>query len=271
MRRELLIVGLGLIGGSAGIALRRRGWRVRYLDPHVAPDDALRAGAADERATAIGDDDLVLLATSVDVAVELLRGMDPRRGMVTSVCSVMQPLRDAAKTRFVAGHPMAGSEARGLAAARGELFEGQPWFVDGDDVDVAAIVRDCGATLELTTADEHDRAVALTSHLPQILSTALAAYLAEHEEVLRFAGSGLRTFLRLAGSDASVWAPILDANRATSSACGAMFARIAREMLEGDPSEFFRRAQSVILRREDAEGSSPEARETILRRLRGSE
>jgi prephenate dehydrogenase len=239
MPRELLIVGLGLIGGSVGIALRRRGWRVRYFDPHVELADARHA--ADERAAGL-DADFVLLATPVDVAIEQLRTLT--RGVVTSVCSVMQPLRDAARTTFIAGHPMAGSQDRGLAAASGALFEGKPWFVDAQHDDVDALVRDCGARLERVEASEHDRAVAVTSHLPQILSTALAAHLAEHEDALRFAGSGLATLLRLAGSDASVWTPIVEANRANIAPHAEAVARIAREIVEGDATAFAR-AQAV--------------------------
>ena len=241
MRRELLIVGLGLIGGSAGIALRRRGWRVRYVDPNVNIDEARRYEAADERADAPGSDDFVLLATPVDAAVAFLRSANA--GVVTSVCSVMQSLRDAARTRFVAGHPIAGSHEQGLAAARGDLFEGKAWFLDARDDDVEALVRDCGAVVEHVDAAEHDRAVALTSHLPQILSTALAASLADHEEVLRFAGTGLKTFLRLAGSDASIWKPVIDANRANLAPHADEIARVVREIVDGDPTEAFKRAQ----------------------------
>jgi prephenate dehydrogenase len=242
MRRELLIVGLGLIGGSAGIALRRRGWRVRYLDPHVNIDDARQREAADERAERI-EGDLVLLATSVDVAVDALREL--RSGLVTSVCSVMAPLRAAAQTELVAGHPMAGSEKSGLAAADGALFEGKSWFLDRRNDAVEQLVLDCGANVEIVDADEHDRAVALTSHLPQILSTALAAYLGEHEDALRFAGSGLKTFLRLAGSEASVWKSVVDANRANIAPHAEELARVVREIVEGDPSEAFARAQRL--------------------------
>ena len=242
MRRELLIVGLGLIGGSAGIALRRRGWHVRYLDPHVNVDEARQREAADERSETI-DGDLILIATSVDVAIDILR--DRPSGLTTSVCSVMQPLRDAAQTRFVAGHPMAGSHERGLAAAHGDLFEGKRWFLDAHNETVAALVRDCGAIAEVVDAAEHDRAVALTSHLPQILSTALAAYLGDHEDVLRFAGSGLATFLRLAASDASVWAPLIEANRANIAPHADEIARVVREIVDGDASEAFARAQRV--------------------------
>ena len=242
MTRSVLIIGLGLIGGSAGIALRRRGWHVRYIDPNVDPDEARRREAADERAERI-DGELVLIATSVDVAIDVLREL--RSGVATSVCSVMQPLRDVAQTRFVAGHPIAGSHERGLAAARGDLFEGKRWFLDASDDDVEQLVRDCGAIAEQVDAREHDRAVALTSHLPQILSTALAAYLGEHEDVLRFAGSGLATFLRLAGSDASVWTSVIEANRDNITPHAEELARVVREIVEGDASEAFERAQRV--------------------------
>ena len=242
MRRELLIIGLGLIGGSAGIALRRRGWRVRYIDDSVNIDDARRREAADERADA-SDGELVLLATPVDAAIALLPSLG---GVVTSVCSVMQPLREVAtKARFVAGHPMAGSHERGLAAARGDLFEGKRWFLDARDDGVEQLVRDCGAIPDFVDAAEHDRAVALTSHLPQVLSTALAAYLGDREDVLRFAGSGLATFLRLAGSDAEVWRPVLEANRANLAPHAEEVARIARELIEGDPTDAFERAQRL--------------------------
>ena len=238
MPREALIVGLGLIGGSAALRLQQCGWHVRFIDPYV---DA----APFERAIEIDDDSIVVLATPVDAAVQFLREMKPRRGPVTSVCSVMAPLREAAHGRFVAGHPMAGSEQSGFAAARADLFEGKTWFVDGVDDDVAALVHDCGATAEHVDAAEHDAAVALTSHLPQVLSTALAAHLADHEDALRFAGSGLKTFLRLAGSDASVWKAVLEANRANIAHHAGDVAAIVQTLLNGDPTEGFAKAQRV--------------------------
>ena len=226
MPREALIVGLGLIGGSIALRLRDRGWTVRYSDPHVSTD-------AFER----GDDaPLVVLATPVDAALALLR--QPRTGTVTSVCSVMQPLREVATGRFVAGHPMAGSEQSGFAAARADLFEGKPWFVDAGDPDVEQLVRDCGAVLEHVDAAEHDEAVALTSHLPQVLSTALAALIADRPEVMRFAGSGLRTFLRLAGSEASVWKPVLETNAENIARHEEALERVVRAILAGDERAF---------------------------------
>jgi prephenate dehydrogenase len=243
MTQSVLIAGLGLIGGSVGMALRRRGWRVGYVDPHVALDDARRAGAADERLEAITDADVVLLATPVDAAIALLRTLEAN-AVVTSTCSVMRPLREAARGVFVAGHPMAGSQESGLAAARADLFEGKPWFVDGDDARVEALVRDCGAVPERVDAGEHDAAVALTSHLPQVLSTALAAYLDARPDVLRFAGAGLRTFLRLAGSDGSVWSSVLEANRDQLAPHAAAVAELARSIVNGNAPDAFERAQN---------------------------
>ncbi|HEY2323318.1 MAG TPA: prephenate dehydrogenase/arogenate dehydrogenase family protein [Thermoanaerobaculia bacterium] len=205
-----LIAGLGLIGGSIGMALRARGWRIAYRDPHVSLDEARRAGAADDEDGAAAD--LVVLATNVDVAIELLKEIDAP--LITSVCSVMQPLRAAAGTKnFVAGHPLAGSHERGLGAARAELFEGKRWFLESRSYEVEEMIRDCGAIGEVVDPREHDAAVALTSHLPQLLSTALAAYAERSGIDVRFAGTGLRTFLRLAASDATVWKPVIDGNR----------------------------------------------------------
>ncbi len=241
--RRALVAGLGLIGGSIGIALRRAGWRVSFDDPNVALDDARAAGAAD-------DDDkrgahIVILAMPADVALDAL--ITHHASLITSVCSVMAPLRAAADEHavsFVAGHPLAGSERRGLAAARGDLFEGKPWFVDRDEQLVADIIDACGARAERVTAEEHDRAVALTSHLPQLLSTALAAVVAERGAE-RFAGSGLKTFLRLAESDRGVWMPVLTANRENIAPHVEEVARVVRAILDGD-GEPFARAQQFV-------------------------
>jgi prephenate dehydrogenase len=242
MTQLALIIGLGLIGGSAGMALRRRGWRVSYLDPHVSLEDAQRAGAGDERAEGVVDADLIVLATPVDAAVAHLQTIETT-AVITSTCSVMRALRDVARGTFVAGHPMAGSHERGLAAATADLFEGKPWFVDAENERVDALVRDCGAVLERVDANEHDAAVALTSHLPQVLSTALAAYLDQQPDVLRFAGTGLRAFLRLAGSDASVWTSVIEANRDHLAPHADAIAEMARAIVDGTAPDAFERAQ----------------------------
>jgi len=232
--RRALIAGLGLIGGSIGLALRRRGWHVAFFDsdPNLDPGEA-----ADERVASLDvDTDVLILATPVDIAVRLVA--NTHASIITSVCSVMAPLRAVAGDRFIAGHPLAGSSSRGINAARADLFENATWFIDRDDAIVREIIAACGANAEIVDASEHDRAIALTSHLPQILSTALAAYLHDQTIDLRFAGPGLRTFLRLAASDASVWTPILDANRENLRPHVDAFAEIARAIVEGDAPSF---------------------------------
>jgi prephenate dehydrogenase len=242
-----LIVGLGLIGGSIGIALRSRGWRIAFFDPKVTLDEARSANAADEKVEALGDADLTVLATPVDVAVSLLSTQHSALSTVTSACSVMEPLRRVGVSNFVAGHPLAGSQKRGLAAARGDLFQERVWFVDREDPLVQRMIAGCGARMEIVTPDEHDAAMALTSHLPQVLSTALAAYIEQHGIEERFIGEGLRTFLRLAGSDASVWMPVVNANSTRIAPHAEAVAKIAKEILAGDAAAF-ERAQRLWAR-----------------------
>jgi prephenate dehydrogenase len=242
--RRASIAGLGLIGGSIGMALRRRGWRVAFFDsdPDLVPGEA-----ADERVESLDvPADVVILATPLDVAVPLLAST--RAPLITSVCSVMAPLRAIGGDHFVAGHPLAGSQERGLGAARGDLFDGASWFLDRDNAVVREVIAACGAHAELVDATEHDRAVTLTSHLPQILSTALAAYLHDQNVDLRFAGPGLRTFLRLAGSEASVWSPIIEANRENVSFHVEGIATLVREIVDGDPAEAFAKANELFAR-----------------------
>jgi prephenate dehydrogenase len=240
--RRALIAGLGLIGGSIGLALRRRGWHVAFFDsdPNLDPGEA-----ADERVPSLDvDTDVLILATPVDVAVRLLALS--RAPLITSVCSVMAPLRAVADDRFIAGHPLAGSSSRGIASARADLFENATWFIDRDDAAIREIIAACGATAEVVGASEHDRALALTSHLPQILSTALAAYLHDQNADLRFAGPGLRTFLRLAGSEASVWTPIIDANRENLRPHAGAIAELVRAIVDGDAAPAFAKANDVF-------------------------
>ena len=236
--RDCLIVGLGLIGGAVAMALRRRGWRVRFFDN----DPALQLDGV-ERVDAVGDADVIVLATPVDVAAQLLPTI-AARGVVTSVGSVMGPLRAAAQADFVAGHPMAGWHEGGLANAHHVELEGATWFVDAHDERVEELIRACGARSVRVDADEHDAAVALTSHLPQVLSTALFAYLSDIPDVAKFAGSGLRSF-RLAASDGAMWHSVLEANRDHLRPHAEKIAQLVRAILEGDDPGAFERARTL--------------------------
>ncbi|HEX6101100.1 MAG TPA: prephenate dehydrogenase/arogenate dehydrogenase family protein [Thermoanaerobaculia bacterium] len=234
-----LIVGLGLIGGAVAMALRRRGWRVRFVDK----DPSLRLEGVERVDTVEGDADVIVLATPVDVAVELLPSIETR-GVVTSVGSVMRPLRAAGKSNFVAGHPMAGWHEGGLANARHVELEGASWFVDAEDERVEELIRACGARSIQVTAEEHDAAVALTSHLPQVLSTALFAYLSDRPEVQKFAGGGLKSF-RLAASDGEMWHSVLAENRDHLRPHADKVAELVRAIIDGDDREAFQRARAL--------------------------
>ena len=235
--RDAQIVGLGLIGGAVAMALRRRGWRVRFVDK----DPSLTLDGV-ERIDAVTDADLVVLATPVDVATQLLPEIQTR-GVVTSVGSVMRPLRDAAKANFVAGHPMSGWHEGGLANAHHVELEGAPWFVDAHDERVEELIRACGAHSVRVTAEEHDAAVALTSHLPQVLSTALFAYLSD-KGVEKFAGGGLRSF-RLAASDGEMWHSVLEANRDNLRPHAERIAQLVHAIIDGDERAAFERARTL--------------------------
>lgn len=240
--RTALVAGLGLIGGAVGMALRRRGWRVAYLDPNVSLDEAQRAGAADVRAESLAGD-VVVIATPVDVAVELLSAGRAEPALFTSVCSVMGPLRDVGHGNFVAGHPMAGWHEGGLTNAQHVRLEGARWFLDAEHPLVDELVRDCGAIPLRVEAHEHDAAVALTSHLPQVLSTALFAYLSDRN-LDEFAGEGLRSF-RLAASDGGMWHSVLAANREQLAPHADAIAELVRAIIEGRDADAFARARRL--------------------------
>lgn len=240
---KVVIAGLGLIGGSLGMALSRRGWRVAYVDPAVPEREARAAKAADERLDEVRGE-IAVLATPVDVAKNLRADAD----LVTTTCSVMRPFHGA---NVIAGHPLAGSEKRGLFAARADLFEGRTWFVSRDEARVRAIVEAAGAKQVVIDPGEHDEVLALTSHLPQALSTALAALIERKNIDPEFLGSGARTFLRLAGSSWDVWGSLLAEN-------GEAIARARAEILQTLANlgeEDFRRAQRLM---KEVSGERPE-------------
>lgn len=250
--QRVRIVGLGLIGGSLGRALVRAGWTVEFLDPAVDEAEARRVSAATKRLEAIdpADGSPIVLATPVDVAIRMLETTSFGRVPVTSVGSVMAPLARAAAERslaFVAGHPFAGKETRGLAFAEADLFAGRRWFLDASREDplVDAIVTATGAVVHRIDPASHDRIVALTSHLPQILSTALGALVAERKIDDAFLGQGLATMLRLAGSDHAIWRPIIGENRRNLEAAERDLRRILERILDGDSAEAFELARAT--------------------------
>jgi prephenate dehydrogenase len=232
-RHRALIAGLGAMGTSIALALRET-WDVFYID---RIDDV--RGATKGRGKFEDEVDLTIIATPED---EALRVLPQTHGLVTSICSLMGPLRRAATGDFIAGHPMTGTEKRGPEAARADMFRDAAWYIDRDHPLVRELIETCGANAEVIDAEEHDREVALGSHLPQLLSTALAAYLHDKRAI---SATGLRTFLRLAGSNAGMWKPLIADNRDNIAPHAEAVARIVREMLTGDPTDAFRKANEL--------------------------
>lgn len=251
-RASVLIVGLGLIGGSVGMALSRRGWHVTYVDPAVPLALARDMGAAGERFDHIGrpvPGRLLVLATPLDVAIDLASQGLLDGWVATTTCSLMLPFvgRDA-KSRVIAGHPFAGKESSSIHAADPDLFQGKTWFLDDRSTDprVDELVVECGGVVHRIDPEEHDRIMALTSHLPQLVSTALGSVLHDQIDQLElFAGSGLRTVLRLAGSEGRIWEPVLAWNRSAVESAAEDLEKAIRRLLEGEESNDFARAREV--------------------------
>ena len=226
----VLVVGTGLLGTSVGLALRGQGVEVLLSDvseEHVRTASGLGAGRS---LTDADDPAMVVVAVPPDhlgTAIADALVAHPR-AVVTDVGSVKAaPLLAASRRvdagclpRYVGSHPMAGSERSGPLAASAALFEGRPWAVTPHDgssaeavVAVTALVVACGGTPLRFGPEEHDRAVARTSHLPHLLAVLVAGRLtgapAEH---LALSGQGVRDVTRIAAGDPRLWRQIIGAN-----------------------------------------------------------
>ncbi|MCD4536508.1 prephenate dehydrogenase [Nocardioides sp. cx-169] len=230
------IVGAGLIGTSIALACRRAGLEVLLTDPS---DDHLRtaSGLGAGRASAPGDKpQLVVVAVPPDHLAQEIRRALAGDAVVTDVGSVKAaPLAALAGlpgiARYVGGHPMAGSERSGPLAASAALFDGRPWAVtphpesDAAAVDlVEGLVALCGAVPVRLTPDEHDKAVARTSHVPHLMASlaagALAGAPADH---LALSGQGVRDVTRVAAGDPALYGQIVAGN---AVAVGALLAGV---------------------------------------------
>lgn len=222
------IVGAGLLGASVGHALRAKGVDVVLTDASPAQ---LRL-AVDYGAGRIAAEDdkpsLIVVAVPPDVTADVIQAELERfpEAVVTDVASVkLEPFRTLRSrgvdlTRYIGSHPLAGRERGGAISARADLFIGRPWVVCRDEetkvADLAlveALALDVGAMPLEMTPEEHDRSVALTSHVPQVVASLLAGRLAGAEEgALRLAGQGVRDTTRIAASAPELWVQILGAN-----------------------------------------------------------
>jgi prephenate dehydrogenase len=247
-----MIFGTGLIGGSVGMALRDRGWRVTGTDtvPGVAAR-AVELGALSEEGVDRGAD-LVVVATPVHAAAAVIRDvLDSEdwnaQAVVTDVGSVKGPLvNSVSHPSFVGGHPMAGSEQVGVEGANGELFVGATWVLtptEATDPAAYALVRhvlaDLGANVVALAPDQHDALVAVVSHVPHLAAATLMDLAAglgeEHAALLQLAAGGFRDMTRIAAGEPSIWPDICEDNAAAivetldllMSALSAMRQRVA--------------------------------------------
>ncbi|WP_432008119.1 prephenate dehydrogenase [Streptomyces parvus] len=226
--RTALVIGTGLVGTSAALALAGRGIQVHLVDHD--PESARTAaalGAGTEEPPA-GPVDLAVVAvppahTAAVLATAMRDGV--ARGYLDVASVKGGPRRELEAlgldlAPYIGTHPMAGKERSGPLAATADLFEGRPWVLtptrdtDTEVLNLALeLVALCRAVPVVMDADAHDRAVALVSHTPQLISSMVAARLEEADETaVRLCGQGIRDVTRIAASDPRMWVEILSAN-----------------------------------------------------------
>jgi prephenate dehydrogenase len=251
-----IVIGTGLIGTSIALALRERGWQVWLTDSDPAEAQlAADLGAGDPLPEMIKDPgNIAVIAVPPDAVAPTLAAAQAKNlaRCYTDVASVKQmPVAMAREhgcdlTRYVPGHPLAGREKHGPAAARADLFLGRSWALcplpetSGRATEtVTDLVRACGAVPVRTDPAAHDRWVALISPAPHLVAAAMAARLEEAPgEALDLAGQGLRDVTRIAAGDTALWTQILSANAVpvaeVLAAVAADLAEAARTLADGD-------------------------------------
>jgi prephenate dehydrogenase len=223
------VIGVGLIGASLALALRERGWIVTGEDRDANVANEARAAGVLEAGTCDQETSLIVIATPagavLDVAREVLERFTSRELIVTDVAGVKASIvAGVDDPRFLGGHPMAGSEQRGWRSARADMFRGSTWVLTPTDHTRAetytrlhGVLRELDANVVAVSAADHDRLVALASHVPHIVAGALmneATRTAEQDAVLlQLAAGGFRDMTRIAAGDPSIWPDVLIENR----------------------------------------------------------
>ena len=242
MSRLLGIVGVGLIGGSVGLAARNAGWEVVGVDRPDVLEKAGELGAIDRPSTLqeVRETDLVVLAAPISKVTALLSDLAPTDTLVTDVASAKSAIVRAAEgenLRFVGGHPMAGSQLAGVANAKAGLFHGARYFLtttertNPDDYrEVSGFVRGLGAVPTAVAPDKHDLLMAALSHLPHLMAAALLKVASDiSPEALSFAGPSFRDLTRVGASNPALWSDILAEN---APALGEALAHFAGAMAQ---------------------------------------
>ena len=225
---DVKIVGSGLIGTSIGLALTQAGIKVLLSDSSPAVQDLAVDFGAGQKFQEGQNPSLVIVCVPPDVTAAVIEQqleLHPE-ATVTDVASVKATILEKLETgtadlsRYVGSHPMAGREQAGALAGRSDIFIGRPWVISPNKLSskssidlVEALALDLGATLVNLNPNDHDRAVALVSHAPQLVASLLAARLSDSQAGdIALAGQGLRDTTRIAASDPKLWIQILAAN-----------------------------------------------------------
>lgn len=274
---RVCIVGCGLIGGSFALALRRAEFtgRITACGGSHSPRLAVERGVVDaveesfERGE-VCEADLIYLAAPIGGIIDFLRTRSERirpGAIVTDagstkveICRVARESLPAGVT-FIGGHPMAGGENTGVQYARADLFDRAPYaLMIGQGTEEAefdrfrSLVESIGARVLLTQPEAHDAAVALISHLPQLVASALASLLGPERDVevvdralaRRLAATGWRDMTRLAGSAWSVWRDICLTNQPNiSNALGSLIAEL-QSLKDALDARDFNRARELF-------------------------
>lgn len=242
------IIGAGLLGTSIGLALAKHNVDVVIEDSSPANQSLAIDYGAGRRPASNDVPLLIVVCVPPDVTanVVLAELASFPEATVTDVASVKYEILHRLEksgqdlSRYVGSHPMAGRERGGAIAGRADLFVGRPWVIAAHDTSertavsrVEALALELGAAPISTTPADHDRAVALVSHVPQLVSSLLAARLvgAAPEDVA-LAGQGLRDTTRIAASDPKLWLQILDSNAQEVSAVLKAFALDLDQVIE---------------------------------------
>jgi prephenate dehydrogenase len=256
------IAGVGLIGGSFALALRKAGFvgRIIGVSSPATIEKALARGVIDEALPlelAAAAADLVYLAQPIRRIIEMLPAVDAAvrpSTVITDAGSTKRAITEAAadsvrRGRFIGGHPMAGKESRGVEEADADLFRGRPYVLTSREPELEHWIERMGARLVFLDPVEHDRLAALVSHLPQLISTALAPVLGEEPRAASVAGPAAMDLTRLALSPYDVWRDILATNAGPIDAALGVFIAGLEELraaLRGaDTERAFDRAASA--------------------------
>jgi len=234
--KRIAIIGLGLIGGSLGLAIKKRfpSAKVTGLDKKSVLIQAKKLGAIDYAARSPGEAvrgaDLVVLCTPVGVTLRLLPKIAvycPHKCVITDTGSVKSSIvKEAAKLfrgNFVGGHPMAGSEKSGIKASHPSLFRNAPWILTPTRRTptphlrrLKSLLKNIDARVAIMDAQKHDKLVSRLSHIPQLVAVALVNFAVGSQiagsKSIELAGGGFRDMTRIASSEFDVWADILSEN-----------------------------------------------------------